>query len=294
VYPFHVGSRLQVVCVLALFAAVGSVAVAPACPASSARFRLPYDLAVARTGTIYFPDRSRVLSLDARGRVRVHARVAGARELVGLARLDDGTLFVTDLPSGRVLRVRPGGGATSVASIAQPVDLIADATGTTLLVASIADGVGVVRVDVRSGSVATFAAVERPHGLARLPGGDLVVHDGHVVSRVDGATGAVSRLADVDAVKLVAARDGSVYGAVGTPAGGRVVRIDPEGRVTTVAGTGRLGEHRDGIALRAHMLPSAVALDRRGRLLVAQLEPTPAIRRVDLATGRIVTLARGR
>jgi hypothetical protein len=42
------------------------------------------------------------------------------------------------------------------------------------------------------------------------------------------------------------------------------------------------------------MLPSALALDRSGALLVAQIEPIPAIRRVDLASGRITTLARGR
>jgi hypothetical protein len=42
------------------------------------------------------------------------------------------------------------------------------------------------------------------------------------------------------------------------------------------------------------MLPSGLALARGGRLLVAQIEPVPAIRRVHLASGRIVTLARGR
>jgi hypothetical protein len=42
------------------------------------------------------------------------------------------------------------------------------------------------------------------------------------------------------------------------------------------------------------MLPSAVALARDGSLLVAQIEPIPAIRRINLASGRITTLARGR
>jgi hypothetical protein len=289
-----VGGRLPLALSLVLAALVSTCAVTSASPGSRTSFELPYDLVVARDGTIFFPDRSKILSLGPGGRVRVHAQVAGARELVGLARLDDGTMYATDLPSGRVLRLRRGMTTRVVASMPQPVDLVADRGGTTLWVASIAEGVGVLRVDLRSGRVTPFASVDRPHGLDRLANGDFVVHDGHAVSRVDGDTGAVSPLADVDAFKLAAGRDGSVYGAVGTPTGGRIVRIAPDGRVSSVAGTGRLGTHRDGVAVKAPMLPSAVALDRNGALLVAQTEPVPAIRRVDLASGRITTLARGR
>jgi hypothetical protein len=279
--------------VTALALACGAIAAAS--PEQGIGFELPYDLAVAADGTIYFPDRSRVLALDPRsGRVRLHAKIAGARELVGLTRLANGTIFVTDLPSGRVLRVRRGRPASVVATVPDPVDLVADQTGATLWVASIADGVGLVRVDVKSGDVEPFASVEKPHGLDHDAKGDFVVHDGHAVSRVDGTTGAVTPLAQVDAFKLVVAPDGSVYGAVGGPKGGRVVRIARNGRVTVVAGTGRLGRDRDGPALRAPMLPSAVELGKEGSLLVAQIEPVPSIRRVDVATGRITTLARGR
>ena len=42
------------------------------------------------------------------------------------------------------------------------------------------------------------------------------------------------------------------------------------------------------------MLPSALAIARDGSLLVAQIEPVPAIRRINLSAGTIVTLARGR
>ena len=178
--------------------------------------------------------------------------------------------------------------------VPSPVDLLSDRSGTTLWVASIADGVGLVRIDVTSGAVQPFASVVKPHGLARTADGDFIVHDGHALSRVDGKTGAVATFANVDAFKVVAAPNGAVYGATGGPMGGRVVSISPSGRVSPVAGTGRLGPHRDGRALRAPMLPSAVALARDGSLLIAQIDPIPAIRRVKLSAGTITTLVRGR
>jgi hypothetical protein len=73
-----------------------------------------------------------------------------------------------------------------------------------------------------------------------------------------------------------------------------VVRIAPDGDVTIVAGTGTLGPHRDGPALEARILPTAVELASAGSLLVAQVRPIPAIRRIDLATGQMTTVARGR
>lgn len=278
-----------------LVLALVTVACSTASASARTGFELPYDLVVARDGSIYFPDRSRVLRLEPKtGRVRVYRQVRGASELAGLARLENGTLFAADLPSGRILRVSPRGSVATVATVPMPVDLLADRTGSTLWVASIADGVGLVRIDVASGAVLPFASVEKPHGLAQTANGDFVVHDGHAVSRVDGKTGAVARLANVDAFKLVAAPNGPLYGATGGPRGGRVVRITPSGGVEPIAGTGRLGPHRDGRALRAPMLPSAVALARDGSLLIAQIEPIPAIRRVSLSAGTIVTLARGR
>ena len=158
-----------------------------------------------------------------------------------MERLDDGTLFVTDFPANRILRVDRAGRSTVVAQVAAPADLVVDPAGQTIWVASIAPGVGVVRVDVPTGRVHPFASVEAPHGIDRDTAGNFYVHDGHAMSRIDGNTGAVSHFADVDGIKLLVAPDGSVYGVVGSPAGGRVVRVAPDGSVTTVAGTGSLG-----------------------------------------------------
>src|SRR5262245_4294690 len=108
------------------------VLVAVACTAASAApapgFELPYDLVVARDGTIYVADRSRILRVQPRsGVVRVHRRIDGASELVALTRLPDGTFLAADLPSGRVFRFRAKGAVTTVATVSMPVDLLVDA-----------------------------------------------------------------------------------------------------------------------------------------------------------------------
>ena len=120
--------------------------------ASGTKFELPYDLVVTRDGTIYFTDRGSVMRVNAKGgQVRVHRRVPGAKELAGLARLGDGTLVAADLPTGRILRIPAKGAVTTVARVPMPVDVLADPAGTTVWVASIAEGVGLVRVDLASG-----------------------------------------------------------------------------------------------------------------------------------------------
>jgi streptogramin lyase len=254
-------------------------------------FDLPYDLALEPDGTILFLDRARVLALDG-GRVRVHTRTS-SEELTGMDRLADGTLFVTDFPANRILRIDPAGRVTPVAQVQAPADVVADDSGRTLWVASIAEGVGVFRVDVASGRVEPFADPDNPHGIDRAPNGDLFVQDGNAVSRMDSTTGALTPFASVGATNLHVAADGSVYGVEGRPSGGRVVRIAPNGTVTTVAGTGMLGPHRDGPALGIGVLPSAVVTAPDGGVLFTQVQPVAAVRRVDPATGLVRTLARG-
>ena len=287
---------LAIACLLLATATVVSAGAAAArrADAPAPTFVLPYDLAFEPDGTILFLDRSRILARDARsGRVRVRARTSSS-ELVAMERLANGTLFVTDFPGNRILRVTRSGRVSTVARVQAPADLVADDRGTTLWVASIADGVGVVRVDVASGRVEPFAAPVQPHGIDRAPSGDFVVHDGKAVSRIEGDTGAVTRFANVDAFKLHVAPDGSVYGVTGNPSGGRVVRIAPDGEVTPVAGTGRLARHRDGPALKVGILPSSVLVTRNGDVLFTQVEPRAAVRRIDRTTGLVRTLALGR
>jgi hypothetical protein len=69
----------------------------------------------------------------------------------------------------------------------------------------------------------------------------------------------------------------------------RVRRVDPDGIITTVAGTGRNGESGDGGPATAAGLsyPQGVAVDRRGNLYIAE---SSSVRMVDPA-GTITTIA---
>ena len=72
----------------------------------------------------------------------------------------------------------------------------------------------------------------------------------------------------------------------------QIRRLDTSGVVTTIAGTGSAGSGGDGgPAIKASLnTPHGVAVDNRGHVLIAD-SPNHRIRRVDLATGIITTIA---
>jgi sugar lactone lactonase YvrE len=254
-------------------------------------FRLPYDLALAPDGSIYFLDMGRVLLWRPDTRhVTLYARTS-SDELSALVRARDGTLYVADIPGHRILRIDTARRVTVVASIRAPGDMTIDPAGTTLWVGSIEDGV--FRIDLSTGRVDLIDGARGVHGIDRDAAGNLFVHDSNTISRIDGATGAKTTFSRLDGIKLLAAPDGSVYASVGSPAGGRIYRITPDGTATPVVGTGAIGTHADGRALDAQIGPFAMQLAPDGALLLTQTQPIAAIRRVDLVTGVITTLARG-
>lgn len=257
----------------------------------SVRFQLPFDLAVAPDGSIYFVDRGRVLVFDPQTRrVGIYATTQ-SNELVGIVRARDGTLYLADITGNRILRVDTARRVTVVAPIVVPGDLTMDANGTTLWAGSIENGV--FRIDIASGRVDLIDNAIGVHGIDRDRAGNLYVLDANKISRIDAVTGEKTLFADVDAGKILAAPDGTLYAGIGGPAGGQIVHVFPNGTVTPVVGTGSIGAHADGLALEAAILPAATQFAPDGALLVTQTQPIPAIRRVDLATGRITTLARG-
>ncbi len=163
----------------------------------------------------------------------------------------------------------------------------------------------------------TTAPPERPEPVLELPydlavdsDGQVYVADGllHQVLRVDPATGEsevvvgtgeagsagdggpASDATIQEPVGIALAPDGSLFIADFTA--NRIRRVGPDGTIDTVAGTGREGWSGDGgPATRADLgLPAHVALDPTGRYIAV---PTLGnyIRRIDLETGRIQTVA---
>ena len=152
--------------------------------------------------------------------------------------------------------------------------------------------------------------LELPYDLAVDSEGGIYVADGllHQVLRVDPVTGEsevfagtgeagsagdggpASEASIQEPVGIAFAPDGSLL--IADFAANRIRAVAPDGTITTVAGTGREGRSGDGgAATRADLgLPAHVALDPTGRYVAV---PTLGnfVRRIDLETGRIETVA---
>jgi streptogramin lyase len=140
----------------------------------------------------------------------------------------------------------------------------------------VADGATrrILQLDSRTGRLRVHAkGLDEPTGLAAAAAaaGALFVADFHagLVRRV-GMTGRVTTLARLPQVTAVAALPSRVVYAVTMD--GTLARISPSGAVTRLPVSGGLDR------------PHGVAIDRSGRLLVA--EDSRRVRRVDPGTGR--------
>ena len=281
--------RVTIVAALALLvvtAAQGATA--------QARFTVPYDVLPIAGGDLYIADgeSGQVLRYTARTkRLSVYVQLR-ARELVGLARLPNGTLFVSDLAGNTIWKIDTRRHATRLARVPAATELVL--RGQTLYVGSLADN-KVYSVDTRTGARADVAAVEGPHGLALGPGGMLYVSSPPAsIKRIDLATKDVTTVVEGDAAKPVVGRNGTLYVLGGGPNGSTMNRVKPDGTLERVVGTGRIGPDRDGVrATTVGLQITDASFAPNGTVIVAQAAPKPKIRRVDLASGRITTVVRG-
>lgn len=271
---------------------------AGAAKAPQPRFAIPYALEHGPRSTLFVTDArngapGRILRHDlVRRRTTVYAR--GFDEPAALARHRDGTLYVGDVRGG-VFRVDTRGRKALVARIPGAAALALD--GDTLYVSSLENTIE--RVDLRTrtvtrvagdgrhesngdGGPALAASVQSPHAIALDAGRNLYLEANGAVRRIDRATGTISTFARIGAGRLTFAPDGTLYFAEGDPRFGGAIRSRaPDGEIRTyVSGP--------------NLLPTDVLLTRDGRgLLFGQTRPFPAIRRIDLASGRITVLLRG-
>ena len=240
--------------------------------AAEAEFTCPAGIAVDAVGNVFVADHdNRVRWIDRHGVVRAFA----------------GTGAIPPLDSHAGSFGGDGGPARG-AHLRAPTDLAFDAHGN--LYISDTGNDAVRRIDAE-GTVTTVARLEQPSGLAFGAGGALYVATPHGIERVaKGSVTLFARLAHPDGLAFDAR--GDLF--VAQPIANVVRRIDRQGAIAIVAGTGRPGEAGDGgPAVRARLTtPETVAVDARGNLYIGD-EGSGAIRMVN-DRGTITTYVDGR
>ena len=166
---------------------------------------------------------------------------------------------------------RGDGGPGTRAPLREPNDCFLDRRGG-LLIADVQDQ-RIRRLDLASGVIATFAG----NGVKERGG--------------DGRPAAAASILGARAVCMDAA--GNTY--IADREGNGIRKVDANGIMSTLAGTGEFGYSGDGgpAIAAAWGGPKAIRCDRNGNLLVVDTE-NHAIRRIDAATGIVTTIAGGR
>jgi len=274
-------------------------------PASRALLNGPFDIGFDARDNLYFSDTFNhcIRIVDARTGVITTCAGCGEagysgdggpamrarfNEPYGIAVDNAGNIYVADRHNHCVRRINANsgivdtfagdgssgfggdGGAASRAGMVEPNGLALDPAQTRLYVADVADH-RVRVVDLASGLIWTFAGTGEAE------------HSG------DGGPAAAAGIYGARAVKVAA--DGTVY--ILERQGSTLRAVDPHsGIITTLAGTGeRAYGGDDGPALAASFdAPKELAIDREGNLLIVDTE-NHAIRRVDIRTGTVATIA---
>ena len=244
-----------------------------------ARFLDPVGVAADVAGNVYVVDQegNRVRKIDTSGIISTLAGTgeagsggdggpASSAQLfhpAGVAADTSGNVYIADTGNRRVRRIDragmistfagtgdPGhggdGGPATDAAIAYPVGVATDAAGNVYVAGP--ESMGVRRIDA-SGIITTLA------------GGEAGCHSGDG----DPATGA----AIANPIGVAADAAGNLYAI--ERSGQRICKVDTDGTVTAVAGTGAWRDARDGgsvLAAQFHFrFPQGAALDRSGNLL---------------------------
>lgn len=224
-------------------------------PATKATLNEPYALAVDANGDLYVVDRLNAVIRKVDGKTGQIATVAG-----------NGTKgFSGD------------GGKATDAQLREPNDCCLDGKGG-LLIADVADW-RIRRLDLKTGTISTFAGTGRPK----------VKPERNAI----GDEGPAEKAIIVGARAVCVDGKGNVF--VCEREGNAVRKIDSEGKITTIAGTGVKGYTGDGgPATKATFDgPKAIRCDRNGNVFVVDTE-NHAVRLIDVKTGNVTTVAGGR
>ncbi|MGH8907595.1 MAG: hypothetical protein ACRD0K_13975, partial [Egibacteraceae bacterium] len=268
-------------------------------PATQAQLAAPTGIAIGTDGAVYIADTDnhRIRRIDPNGTITTIAGTGAYRFAgdggpatqaplaapTGIAIGPDGALYIADTDNHRIRQIDPNGTITTLAG-----------TGT--------EGFS------GDNEPATQAQLDDPQGVAIGPDGAVSIADtdNHRIRRVD-PNGIITTLAgtgtegfagdrgpatqaQLDSPEGIAiAGDGTLY--IADTDNHRIRQIDPNGTITTLAGTGAKGFFGDGgPATQAQLAyPTSVAIGTDGALSIAD-DGNHRIRGID-AGGAITTLA---
>jgi DNA-binding beta-propeller fold protein YncE len=277
-------------------------------PAAQAMLNGPFDIGFDPAGNLYFSDtfNHRIRRVDAgTGTIATiggngeagyagdggPATLAAFNEPYGIAVDRGGNIYVADRHNHCVRRIDGAsgivttfagngaagfvgdGGAAARAGLVEPNGLAFDPAQQLLFIADVADN-RVRVVDLARGTIATFA------------GTGAAAHSG------DGGPAPEAGVFGARAVKVAA--DGTVF--ILERQGSCLRAVDPQtGIIATVAGTGARGYSGDGGPMLAAVFdaPKEFTIDPGGDLLIVDTE-NHAIRRIDIKSGTVDTIAGGR
>ncbi|MGE0871483.1 MAG: hypothetical protein AB7P03_23185 [Kofleriaceae bacterium] len=269
-------------------------------PATSATLYQPFGVAVDPAGNVYIDDRNnhRIRWVDSAGTIRTVAGIgtggfngdggaATSAQLLfptGVAIDGMGNLYVADADNRRIRRIDMSGVITTVAGTGA-FGFVGDGGAATSAQLLFPAGIAV------DGQGALYITEENSQRIRRVDEGGVVTTiagTGSSGASGDGGPAATARLSNPFGL----ARDsaGNLY--VGDTLNHRVRRIDSNGIITTVAGTGTPGYSGDlGPAISAQLAyPHGVAIDAVGNLYVAD---TLNHRVRKIATNGVITTVAG-
>ena len=223
--------------------------------ATDAAFAEPYAVVVDSNGDLYIAERIGACIRKVDGKTGLIATVAG---------------------NGRKGYSGDGGPGTA-AQLREPNDCVLDGKGG-LLIADVADW-RIRRLNLKTGVIDTFAGTGKP---------------AHKTDRSQIGDGGKATQAVIVGARAVCV-DGKGNTYICEREGNAIRKVDADGRITTIAGTGASGYSGDGgDAIHATFNgPKGVRCDRVGSVFVVDTE-NHAIRRIDARTNFVTTVAGGR
>jgi DNA-binding beta-propeller fold protein YncE len=229
--------------------------------AQATRFGNPFGVAVAMDGAIYVTDgeQNRLSKIAPDGTISVVVEHLNTPSAISAA--PDGTLVVADTGSHTIKRIEPQAGASKIIAGVDGRAGFRDGAGTEALFD------GPIGVAVRADGTIFVADTYNDRIRAIDPQGTVrTLAGGPGPGFADAADGAQARFHTPCGIALLP--DGALV--VADTGNQRLRRVELNGAVTTIAGTGEAGS-LDGLLTTAHFdEPTGVAVDNEGTIYVAE------------------------